>query len=147
MTGFDPQQNWLAQLPRIYVAGGRQIGRDAADKFRTLRNAGGVAAAAATSGGWFSEELMKTYIVGAADHHKKNPGWTLDAADHQAGMTKLLEDWKKNLVTANTGFIPELQGGRLLLGAPYDRFVKAQASIGGTSSTTVVHELQYTGDH
>ena len=144
ITGFDPDQNWVAQLPRMYATGGKQMWNDLADKGRALRAAGGLAGAAATSAGWTTEEWFKTYVAGAAEQYKQ-PGedWIPGRKEAEAGMKKLREDGLKNVVTAHTGLIPEALGGKLGALAPYDRFVKAQATISGTSGTTVSNELGY----
>lgn len=144
VTGFDPNQNWVAQLPRMYATGGKQMWNDLADKGRALRAAGGLAGAVATSAGWTTEEWFKTYVAGAAEQYKQ-PGedWIPGRKEAEAGMTKLREDGLKNVITAHTGLIPEALGGKLGALAPYDRFVKAQATISGTSGTTVSNELGY----
>ncbi|WP_234305342.1 eCIS core domain-containing protein [Deinococcus ficus] len=143
VTGFDSRQPWLAQLPRMYASGVRMMGQDARDRARSLRQAGSLAAAGATSAGWIGEEFFKTYVGGAAKEYKTHGDVLPRSKDYQAGATKLRSDWQKNVITANTGVIPEAVGGRLAGGAPLDRITKAQATVTGTAGTVVSNELGY----
>jgi hypothetical protein len=119
------------------------MGQDARDRARSLRQAGSLAAAGATSAGWIGEEFFKTYVGGAAKEYKTHGDVLPRSKDYQAGATKLRSDWQKNVITANTGVIPEAVGGRLAGGAPLDRITKAQATVTGTAGTVVSNELGY----
>ncbi|GAA5514351.1 hypothetical protein Dcar01_03106 [Deinococcus carri] len=146
VTSFEPQQNWLGQLPRVYGTGAKQMWADVRGKGSALNAAyrgGGAAGAASLAGGWLSEEVFKTFVVGTASAYKQGDTLLPSSGQARAGLDKVRGDVGKNAFTAATGLIPEMLGGRLMPLAPFDREVKTLAAIAGYGSTTVTNELGY----
>ncbi|MBZ9753037.1 DUF4157 domain-containing protein [Deinococcus sp. HMF7604] len=144
VTGIDPTKGLLGQLPQMYRTGARQMWEQARGKSNELRLAGSSAGAGALAGGWLSEEVFKTFTAGTTDSYKKDEQSLFPGRQHlNAGSEKVQQDFLKNVVTGMTGLTPEAQGGRLMVGTPFDRLVKTNATYTGTTSITETKELSY----